>query len=313
MPVPTPTAYASTADPTATRPVVELVADGGPMIGLGHVGRCLALWEALGGDAVFRLDHESAAGFVREHGATVVLAGELVAPLLVLDRFNPTTTEEVRELQAQDHRVVLLDDLGAGRMAADAVIDPPTAAEWPPAGALVLGGFEHVLLRHEVVVQQRGASPKGVLLAMGGSDPFGHTVPLATALAHAGIAPTIALGPAYAGDHPHDGTPLNSHTDFISALAEAELLVAGYGHTLLEAAHLGVPAVAIPTRPEHQVHAEAFLQHGTAVLATPETAARFAVELLEDRERYAAMSERGPQLVDGRGAERVAQALRDLA
>lgn len=292
--------------------LVEILAAGGPSLGFGHVGRCLALWEELGASAAFNVQDETVVEFLRARGAPIAPAAS--APIALLDSAQPTIEREVRSLQAAGRRVVLLDDLGAGRMAADMVIDPPTAAVWPPAGGQRLAGFEHVLLRREVRAAADVTSPReGVILSMGGSDPAGLTPALGAALAAAGIETTVALGPGYRGPAPA-GRVVGSGA-FVAALAQAALLVTGYGHSLLEAAHLGIPAISVVYRDEHLTHARAFCHHGTACMlemtdgAQPAELAELADRLLGQPERLAGMTARGQELVDGAGAARIAAAL----
>ncbi|HEV3093359.1 MAG TPA: hypothetical protein VGY30_02465 [Solirubrobacteraceae bacterium] len=315
---------------------MEIVADGGRLLGFGHVGRCLALWEELNGAGAFRVNDEAVAAFLKARGAPVA-SRPLATPLVLLDHAEPTTEQAVRTLQATGRRVVLLDDLGSGRMAADAVIDPPTAASWPPAGGVRLGGFEHVLLRREIRRAATGSSSatpvlagvdptsqesglgvnEGVLLAMGGSDPAGLTAPLAKGLLAAGVDVTVALGPGYRGPRPAAHSIVAD--GFPRALACAALLVCGYGHSLLEAAYLGVPAIAVVFRPEHLRHAQAFCNAGTACMLDmtagpcPAELAALAGGLLADVPGRARMARRGRELVDGDGAARVAAALVSLA
>jgi spore coat polysaccharide biosynthesis predicted glycosyltransferase SpsG len=348
--------YPSSAIDTGVDTLVEIVVDGGPHLGFGHVGRCLALWEEFRGRAVFRMLDDTLAAFLQARGvpcasAQGATAGD--APILLLDRAQPTDAQEVRSLRTAGRRVVLLDDLGSGRMAADAVIDPPTAAAWPPAAGVRLAGFEHVLVRREVREaagapdhgrrgqrgrmpredalvgnMARGATPQqkvpreGVLLAMGGSDPARLTVPLSEALVRAGIEAGVAFGPGYKGARPSGARPLERSAQpdrFVGALARAALLVCGYGHSLLEAAHLGVPAISAVFRKEHLPHAHAFCRAGTACMLDmsegPRPAELVALvgELLGQERRRAEMARRGRELVDGLGAARTAAALRALA
>jgi spore coat polysaccharide biosynthesis predicted glycosyltransferase SpsG len=296
--------------------LVEIVADGGPRLGFGHIGRCLALWEELAGKAAFNVQDETVAGFLQARG--VPLGPSVAAPVALLDRAQPTGEQEVRSLQAAGRRVVLLDDLGSGRMAADAVIDPPTAAVWPQAAGQRLASFEHVLLRREVREAVGAAEPaEGVLLSMGGSDPSGLTPALAEALVEAGIETTVALGPGYRGAPP-PGIPVGPGA-FVPALARATLLVSGYGHSLLEAAYLGVPAISVVVREEHVPHARAFCRNDTAYMLDmteaprPAELAALVVDLLGDPGRRAEMAKRGRELVDGAGATRIAVALQALA
>lgn len=308
------TAYLPSVAGPAGDLLVTLVADGGPRLGFGHVGRCLALWEELEGRAAFSVNDETVAGFLEARG--VHASPDPEAPIVLLDRARPTDAQEVRSLQAVGRRVVLLDDLGSGRIAADVVVDPPTAASWPPATGLRLGGFEHVLLRREVrLAASRAAPGGGVLLAIGGSDPAGLTPPLAEVLAGVGIDLTVALGPGYRAAAPITATI--GADEFVPALARASLLVSGYGHSLLEAAHLGVPAITVVFRKEHLPHARAFCDAGTARMVDMTDGPR-ADELaalvggLLGSDSAAALGRRGRELVDGAGAARVAAVLRAL-
>jgi spore coat polysaccharide biosynthesis predicted glycosyltransferase SpsG len=309
-------AYPQAAAAPSPGPLVEIVADGGRQLGFGHVGRCLALWEELGAAAAFRVTDESVAEFLTARGAPLESAGR-PARVVLLDRAEPTSERDVRSLQLDGRCVVLLDDLGSGRMAADAVIDPPTAAAWPPAAGLRLSGFEHVLLRREVLAAAATSSRAGVLMAIGGSDPAGLTAPLSQAVADAGIDLTVALGPGYQGA-PAAGTTIAADA-FAGALGSAALLVCGYGHSLLEAAHLGVPAVSVVFRPGHLPHARAFCRHETAYMLDmtggprPAEIVALVADLLGDVSRRTQMAERGRQLIDGAGAARAAAALLELA
>jgi UDP-2,4-diacetamido-2,4,6-trideoxy-beta-L-altropyranose hydrolase len=290
-------------------PLVRVVADGGPQVGYGHVGRCLALAEALDPDAAFDVQDAEVARFVRERGGVVEPAAD--APVVLLDHAGDTDATEVQDLQRRGHRVVLLDDLGSARAVADLVVDPPTAASWPATPARRIGGFEHVLLRREVREGRRAQRPHGVLLALGGSDPTQLTPALARALGDVdGLL--VNLGPGYAGPRPDHGALLAGAHEFVDALSRVRLLVAAYGHSLLEAAHLGVPALVVVTRDDHQEHAEAFVRNGTAEIAAAGEVAARVRDLLADPERLDAMSVRGRALVDGGGAARVAAAIREL-
>lgn len=305
---------ARTPQPTVDHQV-EFVVDGGPRLGFGHVGRCLALWEELERRAAFRVRDASVAAFVRARGVTT--AATEGAPVVVLDRATPVPREELYALRERGCCTVLLDDLGPARAIADVVIDPPLAAAWPPTAGICLGGFEHVLLRRAVRAAVRRGTPRlGVLLAMGGSDPAGLTPVLAEALSAAGIELTVVIGPGYRGMSPTRGRLLRDPADFASVLADATLLVTGYGHSLLEAAHLGVPAIAVVQRPEHLRHARAFCQAGTACELDmtmdfdPARVVMLVDRLLSERDIRVAMEARGRELIDGHGARRVAEVLK---
>jgi spore coat polysaccharide biosynthesis predicted glycosyltransferase SpsG len=285
------------------------VVDGGSEVGFGHAGRCLAIAEALDGAAVFELDDPGARRFVADRGGRTEEPAD--TPVVLLDRATPTAATEVGQLQASGQRVVLLDDFGSGRAGADLVIDPPTAAHWPAAGGPRLAGFEYALVRSEIRAMRRSDEPRDLLVALGGSDPSGATPAVAAALAD--HDPIVNLGPGYQGPRPEAAQVLTDAREFAAALASAKLLVAAYGHSLLEAAFLGVPAVIADVLAELTVHAKAFVVNGTARLVAQDELAGQVGELVEAGDELERMSQRGRSLVDGRGAERVAEALRVLA
>jgi UDP-2,4-diacetamido-2,4,6-trideoxy-beta-L-altropyranose hydrolase len=300
-------------------PLAVLLVDGGARSGFGHVGRCLAIWEELGGQAVFVVGDADIARVLTTLGASIG-RDDTHAPVALIDRRAPTSAAQVRQLHARGQQVCLLDDPGAGRMSADLVVDPPTGSTWPPTGARRLAGFEHALLRRDIRAAgtQQTRRDEHVLLAMGGSDPEHLTPTLAHALTTAGATVTSVLGPAYRGLRP-PGEVLADPSDWPRALARAGLLVSRFGHTLLEAAHLGTPALALAMGERAMTDAMAFAAHGTAEaieLRDPSDATRVAertLALCGEPQRLAAMSLRGRALVDGLGAARVAAALLELA
>jgi spore coat polysaccharide biosynthesis predicted glycosyltransferase SpsG len=301
-----------------TSPLLEIRADGGRSSGFGHVGRCLALAEALADEAVFRLSDPVAAAFVAERGGRLA-AGDQQADVVLIDRVAPTSREQVRGLHTDGSKVVLLDDRGDGRLDADLVIDPATAASWPPAAGPRLAGFEYALIRLEVRAASRAVDPAGVLVAIGGSDPDGVTAPLSEALAAAGMAVTALLGPGYAHRPPGGAAAVVRPESFLRAVTGCEVLVASFGQTLVEACYLGIPAVALVLDEAQVTNAQAFCDQGTALFVdgslgvrTNEVIAPVA-RLSGDDSLYRALAARGPELVDGRGSERVADAIRMLA
>jgi hypothetical protein len=268
-------------------------------------------------DGMAPLAHDGIAPLA--HDGIAPLAHDGIAPLALIDRRRPTGAAEVARLQARGTRICLLDDAGEGRKNADLLIDPPTARRWPPAGGRRLAGFEHVLLRRDV--RAAAHSPlEGVevLLGLGGSDPEGLTPVLAAALRAAGVPVLSVLGPTHRGARP-PGEVLADPRDWPRALAAARLLIGRFGHTLLEAAYLGTPTLALASGARAAGEASAFALHGTIEALRVDdaggahTVVERALALLEDAARLRAMAARGRRLVDGLGATRVVAALREIA
>lgn len=303
------------SEPTA--PLAIVLTEASSRAGLGHVGRCLAVWEELEGEAAFALEGLENTNVLSARGVTL-LPDHTPTPIVVIDRREPTGLQVLDAMHAQGRRVCLLDDPGEARSGADLVIDPPTGLSWTPTGGRRLAGFEHALVRRDVRAAARRPLPGiEVLLSMGGSDPEGLTPALAQALRAAGVSVLTVIGTAYRGPMPV-GDVLESSDDWPRALAGARLLVGRFGHTLLEAAHLGTPTLAVATSEPADEESRAFSAHGTSEAIRvhgPNDAravAERALALLADPTRLAAMATRGRELVDGQGAARVATALREL-
>lgn len=298
-------------------PTVVFRADGGHRAGFGHLGRCVAVAQELGDEAAFEVGEGATAAWLAEQGTRTV-PESTGGSVVVLDRVAPVPAAEVRLLQATGSRVCLVDDPGDGRSLAELVIDPPTGPRWPPATGRRLDGFAHALLRREIRAAAADPMPEvGVMLVLGGSDPNNATPRVADAMIRRGTAVLSVLGPGYSGPLP-DGRTLSDPADFARALAGADLVVCGFGHTLLEAAHLGVPAIALALRPNDPADAAAFARYATmrwldaADCIDADAVSAEAADLHADEGLRAAMSARGRELIDGRGAERVATALREL-
>jgi spore coat polysaccharide biosynthesis predicted glycosyltransferase SpsG len=299
--------------PAARTPIV-LVVDGGRRLGYGHAGRCLSICEELGGAAGFRVFDPELEDYLLRHHAPVV-ADQQRAAVVVIDRAQPTAAEEAERLNRAGSRVALVDDPGSARAVAQLVIDPPTAVDWSAVAGRRVGGFEHALIRREI----RNATPDpgaraDVLVSLGGSDPTGSTPTVLGALHGVGVEAKAICGPGYSGP-PVDDRFRIAADRWPQALAGATLLITRFGHTLLEAAHRGVPAIALIANARDRDAASGFAGHGSARLGeldSPRAVAEAARALLEDEGALDAMARRGRELVDGRGAERVASVIREL-
>jgi UDP-2,4-diacetamido-2,4,6-trideoxy-beta-L-altropyranose hydrolase len=231
--------------------------------------------------------------------------------------------------------LLLIDDTGdLGPYEADVVLNQNLYAseafyaQRAPHTELLLGP-RYALLRREFPRDAR--SPRRVpdrarrlLVTMGGSDPVGATVLVMRALGRLkGTEITVVVGPA------------NKHRTEIDAVAAtigrcqvvadvsdltrlflwAELAVAAAGSTCWELAFCGVPFVTIALADNQQRIAKSLEVAGISRHAgwhaevdergLAETVARLST----DREARAAMTSAGRELVDGRGAERVARQL----
>jgi UDP-2,4-diacetamido-2,4,6-trideoxy-beta-L-altropyranose hydrolase len=322
-------------------------ANGGPGIGDGHLMRCLALAKAVLGDdrsAEVRLCTSTRVAYAIEawrgagiavdpiaasdgparldalgHAATGWLPNR-VGPgcgWLVIDNYD--VPPDVTAALAQRVRVAQFDDEALFSPPADLVVNQNPGAEirfaasYPDAGALALGP-RHACLRPEILSAARGAvRPRaGVVVAFGNSQPDGLSRAVAQALATAGYDEPIrcVLPERMHFEPPTANTSCLVPQDLAPLLAEARIAVIGGGVTALEAACLGTPAVVFVLAENQRPGAEALEQAGSAIVAAnPEAAASEILVLQQSGAALKKMAHSGQYLVDGKGADRVAQLL----
>jgi UDP-2,4-diacetamido-2,4,6-trideoxy-beta-L-altropyranose hydrolase len=100
--------------------------------------------------------------------------------------------------------------------------------------------------------------------------------------------------------------------DLADLLATSTVYAGAAGTTAVQAACVGTPAVITAAVRNQQAQAAALGSAGCAVVADAAGLAGACLTLLDDPDRQATMAARGRDLVDGRGAVRVADAIRHL-
>lgn len=156
-------------------PVVIVRCDGGALIGMGHVSRCLALAgelrDARGCEVVFAMRDAASAGVaaVRSRGYTVApiaaredddygpalveLATSRGARALVADVRDALSRASLDAVRASGVRVVTIDDGSDRRLASDLAFYPPVPQveelDWTGFGRQRFAGWDWVLLKPE--------------------------------------------------------------------------------------------------------------------------------------------------------------------
>ncbi|HZP14825.1 MAG TPA: GNAT family N-acetyltransferase, partial [Nocardioides sp.] len=286
-------------------------ADGGPGIGSGHLGRCLALaeqWCALGGD--LKLVTKAAPRMWEERFRAL---GEIEGPYdgwqraeaawVVLDGYD-LGQDEQRRVKEAGRRLLVIDDHGSqGGYEADIVLDhnldatPASYHRIGPDTELLLGA-EYVLLRREFAGAASPSIPpeaRRLLVLLGGSPPDGLVETVASAVASSGL----------------DVRQLDGSTEVAVAMAAADLALAGAGVTAWELCAMGIPSLLVVVAP-NQLPVAAALHRVEAAVSLGEASAlnadRLGAELrslAQDPDRRRHLSTNGRRLFDGRGARRV--------
>lgn len=324
-------------DPVVT-PRALLAADCGSGVGLGHLERLLALADSLTSDLeVYILvprGDEPLERRVADRGHQIIdgigptaervdvaTAGSTSFDVVVLDGY--VFDVELQRRLRDRARLAVVDDL---RLPTDCdlAVNPSPGAEnlWPAGADAFLGGTGYAPIRSLFMgARERalrdGRSPRSVLVSTGATDLGGIGTHVSAELldGDAHVEVVRVVGPdALAGSlatRPRERL-LVSPPDLAGALATATVYVGAAGTTALQAACVGTPAVVTAGVENQEAQAAALAAAGCAVTADATELAVMCLMLLDDPVRCEAMSSSGRALVDGRGAERLAEAVRHL-
>ncbi len=318
-------------------PRALLAADCGSGVGLGHIERILALADALTPDLdVFILLPQGDASLQRRvadrrhraidaRGTTpervTAAAGAARFDVIVLDGyvFDVELQHRLRDTAA----LTVVDDLGLPTDC-DLAINPSPGGEmlWPAGAAAFLGGAAYAPIRALFVEAREralrdGRDPRTVLVSTGATDLGGIGMPVSHELRDQDWTVEVVrvVGPdaLEAGMEGREREHLLvAPPDLAGALSTATVYVGAAGTTAVQAACVGTPAVVTAAVANQTAQASALAAAGCALVMDPSDLAAACLSLLDDPARRDAMSDRGRTLVDGRGAARVADAVRRL-
>lgn len=303
---------------------VAVRCDGGTANGAGHVGRCIPVAAALrarGADArlVGRYDGV-AAWLVERSGLPVeapggapcgIGAGGWDAALIDLYLDHPTEMCDAAGL-------LPLATVGESSRCPDAGtwIDYH-AGSAQGADDRRLGGPAYVPLdpRFAGRTPQIGDRVQRVLVLAGGSGSvLAAAGRLAVSAAEALPGVTVCAPAGIAAQAGHGVAALDDPVDVLDALAGVDVAIVGAGMTLYEVAAAGVPCIAVGLVDNQRVVIEGCQATGIAIGVDgtrddPAPAVLAGLVRLGERGARAALSARARAVIDGKGAERIADAL----
>jgi spore coat polysaccharide biosynthesis predicted glycosyltransferase SpsG len=260
----------------------------------------------------------------------------------------PDPNEAASEWPAR--RVAVFDDrewfLGPA-----AIVIQPSRASWTGSARAerVLAGYAYAPIRPSLRALAReraqrgtaaaagGAAPPGsrtasapggsVVVCFGGSDPEdvgGRVAPSIVATSPWPV--TVVVGPDYRGRLTEgearvaaDAELVRDPPDLDARLATAGIVVSGAGTMKFELAVLGRPAILLGVVDDQLPVGPPFAATGAARWVgdgrsvPPDEVGAAVVGLIAEPGARAAMAARGPEVVDGRGAERIAAEILELA
>lgn len=268
---------------------------------------------------------------------TCYLAGQIGAAWIASDGYQFGSAYQLA-IKAAGLKLLFVDDNGhAEHYSADLVLNQNVHASadlYPSLGAStrMLLGPRYALLRREFATWQGWkreipATARNVLVTMGGSDPDNFTQKAVEGL-QAVKEENLRIRVLVGGSNPHfasleklrtvsgNGIQLvRDATDMPEQMRWADLAVAGAGSACLEMCLMGLPALLIDLAENQTPIANEFGRRGTARhLGNSKTVTLDQIERETRQLRVSAtersfMSERGRELVDGSGAERVVREL----
>lgn len=284
--------------------------------------------------------HDPGAVKPRLYSAPVLTELAVGAYDLVCVDMLDTPEADMAAIAASNVPLITFDDRGSGRRYADILInvlvEEPEPAFLCPETRLLEGG-DYVVLDDVFDPANRRNPPRDmgslrkVFVAMGGADAAGLTVKVADALRRLPALERVEFvcGPAF----PHRSAldtllrdapwPYHVHAGLPSLLDRyywCDLAVVAGGLTMYEVCCTGTPALAVCQPIDHQLElADRLASHGAMATvgygldASVEQIAGALNRLAEDAATRQRMAEQGPALADGKGTQRVADALLEIA
>jgi spore coat polysaccharide biosynthesis predicted glycosyltransferase SpsG len=286
--------------------MIAVVADGGPRVGLGHLGRSSAVAVALrarglavrayayGAEQARTLDGVQWVPYTSPPGAAVVL---------------DSYTMPAAERAALAPLAVFHDE---GELP-DAALVIRSGAESPDAR--VLAGLRHAPLRPPFWgVPERRVRPRveRVLVTTGGGALNAAGLALAALAREALPGASVALvrGPQAEFEAPAGVELVDAPPSLVDELRGADVVLSAAGQTALEAAATGAATIALPLVSNQRANAAALAEAGAAMVCEVHDAGAALAEL--DFERRVALAGAGQRAVDGFGALRIAFRIAEL-
>ncbi|WP_417441810.1 UDP-2,4-diacetamido-2,4,6-trideoxy-beta-L-altropyranose hydrolase [Idiomarina sp.] len=264
---------------------------------------------------------------------------KLVPEWLVIDHYG---IDKVWEQRARNHvkNILVIDDLADRPHDCDILVDQNLGqsdrmySPLVPKSCRILTGCQYALLRPEFAAfRERSLEYRkgktqidSVLISMGGVDKDNYTEKALNALASSGLndrtevtvvlgkqAPWLTEVKAQETNSRLNVRVLSNVSNMAELMSQSDLAIGAAGGTSWERCCLGLPTLMCVLADNQQGIAKVLESHGAAMVLSQsdiETCLGEKVAILyEQPERLSLMSGRASHLVDGRGAQRVAQSM----
>jgi spore coat polysaccharide biosynthesis predicted glycosyltransferase SpsG len=318
-----------------TRLSIVIRADAGPLLGMGHVYRALALAQELAGHDVLIVTSShlplGAEFFARQPFAQVAVSDDYdflrmvkirAADLVVLDILD-TPAQLIEDIRACcDTKVVSFEDLGPGAALVDLVVNDLYGGSGDvgrvlagPQWSILAPSFES-LPRQAVI----GDEVRELLVLFGGTDPSGlaakalRALELAEYRGHVTLVRGMGAEPIDIDEFQLDIDQAQNVSNMARLMAASDMAMSSAGRTLTELASIGVPTLCLAQNQKELTHTHAAAGFGVEMLGLGNSIsdAQLATavgELLASPERRQALSAAGLKATAGRTNRAVVQAM----
>lgn len=311
---------------------VAIVADAGGKIGLGHLGRCMALAQALKrfhrAHIIFMVEDAAGRAWVRDKGFITRKTFSGYWDLIIADSYR-FRSSDYRIFRKAARVFCIVDDSGHVRFPCDWVLNSSVSAKKTfyaasPADNFLLGPKFHPLRKeyNKQPAPSVGLRPvRNALVVLGAtvnSELLGAMVK-AVRKAVPSARLRVVTGPYKTGPVAAQDDRVSVYSsppDMRKLIEKCDIAVSGGGQTLYELAYMGIPTVAVQMAENQHGNMVGLMDAGVILSAgkvgSPSLPRRLTKTLkalaINPRERLR-MSQQGRRLVDGQGARRVADAL----
>ena len=318
-----------------TRLSVVIRADAGPLLGMGHVYRALALAQELARhDVLIVTSAHLPLGdefFAQQPFAQVAVSDDYdflrmvknrAADLVVLDILD-TPAQLIEDIRACcDTKVVSFEDLGPGAALTDLVINDLYGGSAEigrvlagPQWSILAPSFES-LPRQAVI----GAEVSELLVLFGGTDPSGlaakalRALELAEYRGHVTLVRGMGAEPIEIDQFDLDIDLAQNVSNMARLMAASDLALSSAGRTLTELSSIGVPTLCLAQNQKELAHTHATEEFGVEMLGLGSSVSEAQLaeairELVASPERRQALSQAGLRATAGRSNRAVVQAM----
>ncbi|MEM7471491.1 MAG: UDP-2,4-diacetamido-2,4,6-trideoxy-beta-L-altropyranose hydrolase [Pseudomonadota bacterium] len=280
------------------------------------------------------------AGHVLHMVETATPIGALVSAIqpdiLVLDHYGLDAEWErasrrgvpisvaIDDLADRPHDCSILIDQNLGRLGTDydGLVPETTLRLIGPDYALIRPEFAQA--RATSLARRQGGAVSSVLLNFGGADPMGVTAKVLHELSQSGVRDLdfrVVVGSAvpHLSEIHESAKPLGAEVivdakNMAQLLVEADLVLGAAGSSAWERCCLGVPSGLVVVADNQRPSAKALERAGAATILADLTnssclkdVSGFLAKAMSDTMLMTSMSSKAMQLVDGKGAHRVAE------